>query len=154
MKEMDNLLSGKSLFLRLLKLIDFFFFLTSHTIFDAEKWLASEDAAEAAVTKAREEQAAAGEPLRTEADAWDQHEYVIATAARIPVIEGVALSFKIGILKIAELLWRPTELKLALQRMRRVADSPTVMRTSLLMLHPHLHQLHLLDQLLEHAHVR
>src|SRR4051812_1324002 len=68
---------------------------------------------------------AAGETPRTKVDAWDQHEYVIATAARIPVIEGVALSFKLGILKIAELLWRPTELKLALQRMSRTADSPT-----------------------------
>src|SRR3954471_17524009 len=125
MKEMDNLLSGKSLFLRLLKPIELFFSLTSPTVLDAEKWPASEDAAEASVTKAREEQAAAGEPLRTEADAWDQHEYAIATAARIPVIEGVALSFKLGILKIVELLWRPTELKLAFQRMSRTADSPT-----------------------------
>src|SRR3954471_5008128 len=125
MKEMDNLLSGKSLFLRLLKPIELFFSLTSPTVLDAEKWPASEDAAEASVTKAREEQAAAGEPLRTEADAWDQHKYVIATTTRIPVIEGVALSFKLGILKIAELLWRPTELKLALQRMSRTADSPT-----------------------------
>ena len=56
--------------------------------------------------------------MKTEADAWDRREYIIATEARIPVINGVALSFKLGILKIAELLWRPTELKIALQRMR------------------------------------
>src|ERR1043165_3547961 len=50
---------------------------------------------------------------------------MIGTAAHIPVIKGVALSFKLGILKIAELLWLPTELKVGLQRMKQVVGSST-----------------------------
>src|SRR3954468_11024289 len=43
--------------------------------------------------------------------------------ARIPVIKGISLSFKLGILKIAELLWPPGELKIGLQRMKHVVGS-------------------------------
>ena len=92
-----------------------FFFLTSHTfLLDAEAWPASEEAANAAVAKSREETAAAGGTVRTDADAWTRQEYIIGTAACIPVIKGIALSFKIGILKIAELLWPLSELKIGL----------------------------------------
>src|ERR1043165_1146990 len=57
-----------------------FFFLISHAfLLDAEAWPAFEDAANAAVAKAREEAVAADGPARTDADAWARHEYVIAT---------------------------------------------------------------------------
>ena len=102
-------------FRRLLSRLTSSSFLTSYaTLLDAENWPASEDAAHAAVAKERQEQAAARGPVKTDADAWDRQEYIIATAARIPVIKGIALSFKLGILKIVELLWKPSELKIGL----------------------------------------
>ena len=48
---------------------------------------------------------------------WTRHEYLIGTQARIPVIKGIAHSFKLGILKIAALLWPPNELKAELHRL-------------------------------------
>src|SRR3954469_25431594 len=64
-----------------------FLFLISHTfLLDAEAWPASEEAANAAVAKSREEAVAARGPARTDADAWTRQEYIIATAARIPII--------------------------------------------------------------------
>ena len=99
-----------------------FFCVLIHTFLrDAEAW--PEAAAYAAVAKSREETIAAGGTTQVDANVWTRHEYLIGTEARIPVIKGVALSFKLGILKIAELLWPPTELKVGLQRMKHVAGS-------------------------------
>ena len=91
---------------------------------DTEAWPESEAAAYAAVAKSREETVAAGGTCRLEDNVWTRHEYLIGTEARIPVIKGVALSFKLGILKIAESLWSPTELKVGLQKMKNTAGSP------------------------------
>src|SRR3954464_312967 len=64
-----------------------FFFLISHTfLLDAEAWPASEETANAVVAKAREDTVAVGGPAQTYADAWTRQEYIIATAARIPII--------------------------------------------------------------------
>ena len=75
------------------------------------------------VAQARDEATAAGGPVKTEADPWTRQEFIIGTSARITVIKGIALSFKLGILKIAELLWPPSELKIGLQRMKQVDGS-------------------------------
>src|ERR1041385_8628042 len=102
----------------------FLFYLVAHTFFrDAEAWPESEAAAYAAVAKSREETVAAGGTCQLEDNVWTQHEYLIGTEAHIPVIKGIALSFKLGILKIAESLWSPTEIKVGLQRMKHVAGS-------------------------------
>src|SRR3954469_1935814 len=90
---------------------------------DAGAWPESEAAAYAAVAKSREETVAAGGTCQLEDNVWTRHEYLIGTEARIPVIKGLALSFKLGILKIAESLWSPTELKVGLQKMKHVAGS-------------------------------
>ena len=103
----------------------FFCVLTHIFLHDAEAWTESEEAAYAAVAKSREETTAAGGTARTETDVWTRHEYLIATQARIPVIKEVALYFKLGILKIAELLWLPTELKIGLQRMNLLLALPS-----------------------------
>ena len=76
-----------------------------------------EEAAYAAVARDRDERAAAGGAVQTEANKWTRNEYLIATQARIPVIKGIAHSFKLGILKIAAVLWPPNELKAELQRL-------------------------------------
>src|ERR1041385_2865859 len=101
-----------------------FFCVITHTFLrDAEAWPESEAAAYAAVAKFREETIAAGGTVQLDDNVWTRHEYLIGTEARIPVIKGIALSFKLGILKIAELLWSPTELKVGLQRMKHAAGS-------------------------------
>jgi hypothetical protein len=102
------------------------YFFCAHTypfFHDAEAWPESEEAAYAAVAQSRAEKAAAGGAVQSETDVWTRHEYLIGTQARIPVIKAVALSFKLGILKIAQLLWPPTELKTGLQRMKLAAGS-------------------------------
>jgi len=107
----------------------FLFYLVAHTFFhDAEAWPESEAAAYAAVAKSREETVAAGGTCQLEDNVWTRHEYLIGTEARIPVIKGIALSFKLGILKIAESLWSPTELKVGLQKMRHAAGSSAEIR--------------------------
>ena len=109
---------------RVLLPITLFFFLASYTCpFDAEAWPTTEEAADNDVAQSRQETLAAEGTAPTETDAWTRREYVIGTTARIPVIKGVALSFKLGILKIAELLWPPKELKIGLVRMKKVAES-------------------------------
>ena len=62
-----------------------------------------------------------------ETDKWTRHEYLIGTQARIPVIQGIAHSFKLGILKIAAVLWPPNELKAELQR---IAVNPPPMASN------------------------
>ena len=66
-----------------------------------------------------------GWAVRTDEEGWDRREYILATEARIPVIQGTAMAFELGILKIAELLWKPSKLKLAIARMRNQARSST-----------------------------
>ena len=56
---------------------------------------------------------------------WTRHEYLIGTQARIPVIKGIAQSFNLGILKIAALLWPPSELKAELQRLTVSSSTDT-----------------------------
>src|ERR1041385_1866638 len=81
----------------------FLFYLVAHTSFrDTEAWPESEAAAYAAVAKSREETVAAGGTCQLEDNVRTRHEYLLGTKARIPVIKGIALSFKLGILKIAE----------------------------------------------------
>src|ERR1041385_8571009 len=83
-----------------------FFCSLSHTfLHDAEAWPESEAAAYAAVAKSREETIATGGTVELEDNVWTRHEYLIGTESHIPVIKGIALTFKLGILKIAELLW-------------------------------------------------
>src|ERR1041385_7188512 len=102
----------------------FLFLIVAHTFFrDAEAWPESEAAAYTVVAKSREETVAAGGTCQLDDNVWTRHEYLIGTEARIPVIKGIALSFKLGILKIAESLWSPTELKVGLQRMKHVVGS-------------------------------
>src|SRR4051812_19446289 len=64
-----------------------------------------------------------GWTVRTNEEGWSRREYILATEARIPVIKGTAMAFKLGILKIAELLWKPSKLKMAIARMRNGAGS-------------------------------
>src|SRR4051812_16080088 len=105
--------------------------LLTHTLLrDAEAWPESEAAAYAAVAKSQEETIAAGGTVQLESNVWTRHEYLIGIEAQIPVIKGVALSFKLGILKIAELLWPPTELKVGLQKMKQAASSSSETRAS------------------------
>src|ERR1041385_4157856 len=107
----------------------FLFYLVAHTFFhDAEAWPESEAADYAAVAKSREETVAAGGTCQLEDNVWTRHEYLLGTEARIPVIKGIALSFKLGILKIAESLWSPTELKVGLQKMRHAAGTSAEIR--------------------------
>src|SRR4051812_32259601 len=92
-------------------------------LLDAEAWPESEAAAYAAVAKSRQDTIAAGGTCDRADNVWTRHEYLIGTQSRIPIIQGIALSFKLGILKIAEALWSPTELKAGLQKMKNAADS-------------------------------
>src|SRR4051812_45331148 len=64
-----------------------------------------------------------GWTVRTDEEGWSRREYILATEARIPVIQGTAFAFKLGIQKIAELLWKPSELKQAIAHMRNGAWS-------------------------------
>src|SRR4051812_47235304 len=101
---MDLLLSGKFLLRSTDLPIASFSYTFTHIFFcDAEAWPESEAAAYAAVAKSREKTIAAGGTAARENDVWTRREYVIGTKAWIPVIKGIALSFKLGILKIAEL---------------------------------------------------
>ena len=98
--------------LRLHNPIARFFCLRAYLSFDnAEAWPESEEAAYAAVNQSRAERAAAGGSVQSETDTWTRHEYIIGTQARIPVIKAVALSFKLGILRIDGILWPPAELQ-------------------------------------------
>ena len=81
----------------------------------ADAWPETEEAAAVAVAESRAARAAAGDDVLMDEDTWNRHEYLIATKARIPVIKGIALSFKLGILKIGRLLWPPTEFLAELQ---------------------------------------
>ena len=56
--------------------------------------------------------------MQTQAEGWSPREFIIATEARIPVILGSVFTFKLGVQKLAELLWGPAELKQALGRLR------------------------------------
>src|SRR3954471_3106511 len=98
---MDLLLSGKFLLRSTDVPIASFSCTFTHIFFcDAEAWPESEAAAYAAVAKSQEKTIAAGGTAARENDVWTRREYVIGTEARIPVIKGIALFFKLGILKI------------------------------------------------------
>src|SRR3954462_5323273 len=91
-----------------------------------EAWPESEPAAEAAVAKYREKTTAAGGDVARADNMWIRREYILGMAARIPVIKGIAMSFKLGILKIAKQLWPANELKVGLQQMQQAASSSAV----------------------------
>jgi hypothetical protein len=97
-------------------------------LLDTETWPESEAAAYAAVAKSREDHIATGGTCDRADSVWTRHEYLISTQARFPIIQGVALSFKLGILKIAEALWPPTELRAGLQKMKHAANSSAEIR--------------------------
>ena len=91
----------------------------------AEAWPESEEAAAVAVAEDRAARAAAGKTVIMDEDTWNRHEYLIATKARIPIIKGIALSFKLGILKIGRLLWPPTEFLAELQNAEASTSTDT-----------------------------
>ena len=112
--------------LRLHNPIARFFFLRAYLSFDtAEAWPESEEAAYAAVNQSRAKRAAAGGSVQSETDTWTRHEYIIGTQTRIPVIKAVSLSFKLGILRIARILWPPAELQAELQRLTTSTSAET-----------------------------
>jgi hypothetical protein len=91
-----------------------------------EAWPESEPAAEAAVAKYREKTAAAGGNVERADNMWTRREYILGMEARIPVIKGIAMSFKLGILKIAKHIWPANELKVGLQQLQQAASSSAV----------------------------
>src|SRR3954469_9932674 len=92
-------------------------------------WPESEPAAEAAVAQYRERTTAAGGSVARADNMWTRREYILSLEARIPVIKGIAMSFKLCILKSAKLLWPPSELKVVLQQLQQAASSYTVSET-------------------------
>src|SRR4051812_21030833 len=77
----------------------------TYTFRTADAWPESEPAAEAAVAKYRERTTAAGGSAACADNMWTRREYILGMEARIPVIKGIGMSFKLGILKIAKQLW-------------------------------------------------
>src|SRR4051812_47186528 len=89
-------------------------------------WPESEPAAEAAVAKYREKTTAAEGTVARADNMWTRREYILGMEARIPVIKGIAMSFKLGILKIAKHIWPANELKVGLQQLQQAANSSAV----------------------------
>src|SRR4051812_3048960 len=77
---------------------------------DTDHWPASESIVNDAVAEERQIRAMEGWSVRGEEDGWSRREYILATEARIPVIQGTAFTFELGVQKVAELLWKPSEL--------------------------------------------
>src|SRR3954465_8406586 len=120
-----------SLVVSLLQSFDCFLSLATLTyaFCTAEAWPESEPAADAAVAQYRERTTAAGGSATRADNMWTRREYLLGMEARIPVIKGIAMSFKLGILKIAKQLWPSNELKVGLQQPQQAASSSAVSET-------------------------
>ena len=66
-------------------------------------WRSTEAAADKAVEDSRQARRENGETIADGA-AWTPAEYVVATAARMPLVKGAILAFKTGIMKLNKLI--------------------------------------------------
>ena len=74
----------------------------------ALRWPTTQAAAEKAVEDSRQARREGGEAIEDGA-AWIPAEFVVATAARMPLVKGAICTFKIGIVKLNKLIWPAAE---------------------------------------------